>query len=60
MIYPSTILTIAVGVVIVILWKVVPVFRTLFEGFNVDLPLPTRIVIALSAIVERTCVFLSS
>src|SRR5512139_3445009 len=53
MIYPSTILTIAVGVVIVILWKVVPVFSTLFEGFNVELPLPTRFVIALSGLVER-------
>jgi type IV pilus assembly protein PilC len=53
MIYPSTILTIAVGVVIVILWKVVPVFSTLFEGFNVELPLPTRFVIALSGLIQR-------
>ncbi|MBN2337286.1 MAG: type II secretion system F family protein, partial [Acidobacteria bacterium] len=53
LIYPATILTIAVGVVAVILWKVVPVFRTLYEGFNVDLPLLTRVVIALSEIVER-------
>jgi type IV pilus assembly protein PilC len=36
----------------IILWKVVPVFRTLYAGFNVQLPLLTRIVIALSAIVE--------
>jgi type IV pilus assembly protein PilC len=57
MIYPSTILTIAVGVVAIILWKVVPVFSTLFEGFNVDLPLPTRIVIAASGIVERYMIF---
>jgi type IV pilus assembly protein PilC len=53
MIYPATILTIAVGVVVIILWKVVPVFSTLFEGFNVELPLPTRFVIALSGLVER-------
>jgi type IV pilus assembly protein PilC len=53
MIYPVTILSIAIGVVAVILWKVVPVFRTLFEGFNVALPLPTRIVIGLSAILEN-------
>lgn len=53
LIYPATILTIAVGVVAVILWKVVPVFRTLFEGFNVALPLPTRIVIATSGLLER-------
>lgn len=52
LIYPATILTIAVGVVAVILWKVVPVFRTLFEGFNVALPLPTRVVIAASSLLE--------
>ena len=46
MIYPSIILFIAVAVVTVIMWKVIPVFRTLFEGFNVELPPLTRIVIA--------------
>jgi type IV pilus assembly protein PilC len=58
MIYPSVILSVAVVVVGIILWKVVPVFRTLFEGFNVQLPLLTRIVIALSEIVESYFVFL--
>lgn len=53
MIYPCTILVIAVGVVTIILWKVVPVFSTLFEGFGVELPLPTRIVIILSNLVVR-------
>jgi len=57
MIYPTTILTIAVGVVAIILWKVVPVFSTLFAGFNVDLPLPTRIVIGVSGLVERYMIF---
>jgi len=52
LIYPCVILSIAVTVVGIILWKVVPVFRTLYAGFNVQLPLLTRIVIALSAIVE--------
>jgi type IV pilus assembly protein PilC len=52
MIYPSIILFIAVAVVTVILWKVIPVFRTLFEGFNVQLPLLTRMVIGASAFVE--------
>ena len=57
MIYPSVILTVAVGVVIVILWKVVPVFRSLFEGFDVALPLLTRVVIAVSEIVERFAIY---
>lgn len=58
MIYPGVILTVAVGVVGIIMWKVIPVFRTLFEGFNVKLPLPTRIVIALSNFVESYVLFL--
>jgi type IV pilus assembly protein PilC len=52
MIYPSIILFVAAAVVTVILWKVIPVFRTLFEGFNVELPLLTRIVVGVSAFVE--------
>jgi len=52
MIYPIIILLVAVTVVTVIMWKVIPVFRTLFEGFNVELPLLTRAVIAASAFVE--------
>lgn len=60
LIYPGVILTIAVGVVGIILWKVVPVFRTLFEGFNVELPLLTRMVIALSNFVESYSVFVAA
>ena len=48
LVYPGVILSIAIIVVSIILWKVVPVFRTLFEGFNIELPLLTRIVIAAS------------
>jgi len=58
LIYPAVILSIAVGVVSIILWKVVPVFRTLFEGFGVQLPLPTRIVIAASNILESYIIFI--
>jgi type IV pilus assembly protein PilC len=35
-------------VITLLLWKVVPIFVTLFNGLDVDLPLPTRIVIGLS------------
>src|SRR6202453_3051614 len=48
MIYPVAVLSIAAGVIILLLWKVVPIFTTLFNGLGVDLPLPTRIVIMLS------------
>ena len=48
MVYPTAVILIAVGVVWVILWKVIPTFATLFEGLGASLPLPTRITIALS------------
>ena len=51
MVYPVGVLTIAGGVIVLLLWKVVPIFATLFAGLGVSLPLPTRIVIALSNIV---------
>jgi type IV pilus assembly protein PilC len=58
LIYPVLVLSIAVVVVGIILWKVVPVFRTLFEGFNVELPLMTRVVIALSNFLENYFIFM--
>jgi type IV pilus assembly protein PilC len=48
MVYPIAVVVIAGGVVGVILWKVIPTFAALFSGLGADLPLPTRIVIALS------------
>jgi len=48
MVYPIAVIVIAIGVVWVILWKVIPTFATLFAGLGAQLPLPTRITIALS------------
>jgi type IV pilus assembly protein PilC len=48
MIYPIAVIVIAVLVVGVILWKVIPTFAALFAGLGAQLPLPTRIVIAAS------------
>jgi type IV pilus assembly protein PilC len=48
MVYPTAVIFIAVGVVWIILWKVIPTFATLFEGLGASLPLPTRITIAAS------------
>ena len=58
MVYPVVVLTIAVGVIILILWKVVPIFSTLFASMDVSLPLPTRIVIAGSNFVGRYIIFI--
>ena len=48
LIYPSVVMFIAASVITLLLWKVVPIFATLFAGLEVALPLPTRIVIGLS------------
>ena len=48
LVYPVAVLLVAGGVITLLLWKVVPIFATLFTGLGVDLPLPTRIVIGLS------------
>jgi type IV pilus assembly protein PilC len=48
MIYPITVLSIAIIVVMVILWKVIPTFTSLFQGLGASLPLATRVVIWLS------------
>ena len=48
MMYPIAVVAIAIIVVTVILWKVIPTFANLFAGLGAELPLPTRIVIAMS------------
>jgi len=58
LVYPVGVLTVAAGVIILLLWKVVPIFATLFAGLGVDLPLPTRIVINLSNLVGSIFGFL--
>jgi type IV pilus assembly protein PilC len=48
MIYPITIITVAVGVTAVLLIFVIPVFAELFSSFGQALPAPTQFVINLS------------
>jgi len=58
MIYPIAVVVIATVVVGVILWKVIPTFASLFAGLGAELPLPTRVVIALSNGLVRYGLFL--
>src|ERR671915_865174 len=48
MVYPVAVIVIAVVVVAAILWKVIPTFAQMFAGLGAQLPMPTRVVIALS------------
>jgi type IV pilus assembly protein PilC len=58
MIYPVAVIIIAGLVVGVILWKVIPTFASLFSGLGAELPLPTRVVIAMSDNLVRFFPFL--
>ncbi len=49
MIYPAVVITIAVGVVTVIMIFVIPKFQQIFDDFKLDLPTPTRMLLALSS-----------
>jgi type IV pilus assembly protein PilC len=53
LIYPTAVVVIATAVIIGLLWKVVPIFATLFAGLNATMPLPTRMVIGLSHVVVQ-------
>jgi type IV pilus assembly protein PilC len=59
LVYPLAVVLIASGVITLILWKVVPAFTELFESMNVDLPLPTRIVIGASKFVGHYGILLA-
>jgi type IV pilus assembly protein PilC len=59
LIYPVVVLLVAAGVITLLLWKVVPIFATLFVSLDVSLPLPTRIVIGLSHFVGSIFGFLA-
>src|SRR5437667_7723263 len=58
LVYPVGVLTVAGGVIILLLWEVVPIFATLFAGLGVDLPLPTKIVLAISTLIGSIFGFL--
>ncbi len=48
MIYPTVIMCVAGLCVVILLWKVIPVFASMFSSVGMELPLPTRIVIGAS------------
>lgn len=53
MVYPATIISIAVVVIGVILVFVIPTFAKMFADFGGELPMPTQIVIGMSNFLQR-------
>jgi len=52
MLYPTILLTLALGVLIFLLTFFIPRFQGIFKGFGASLPVPTQIVIAVSHVVR--------
>ena len=52
MIYPAVIFSVAAIAIVVLLIFVIPTFQNMFASVNLELPLPTRIVILMSQILQ--------
>jgi type IV pilus assembly protein PilC len=52
MIYPAVIFSVAGGAILILLIFVIPTFQQMFEAAGIPLPLPTRIVIGMSAFLQ--------
>jgi len=58
LVYPTTIVGVAVIVVIILMIFVIPVFETMFQSAGQSLPLPTVIVLGISKMIKKYIVFL--
>ena len=52
MIYPAVIFSVAGGAIVILLLFVIPTFQTMFASAGIPLPMPTRVVIAMSAFLQ--------
>lgn len=58
MIYPSIVVAVAISVVAIIMIFVIPMFAKMFGEMGLQLPLPTRLTIALSNFMVQTGIFI--
>ena len=53
MVYPTTVMVVAIGVVVLLLVKVIPTFEKMFADFGGELPGPTKVVVAISHFMQE-------
>ncbi len=53
MIYPSVVSAMAIVITLVMILKVIPVFKDMFDGFGAALPVPTQILINVSDVTRK-------
>jgi type IV pilus assembly protein PilC len=58
MVYPATILVVSIGVIMLLLVKVIPVFKKMFEEFGGALPGPTQVVVDMSEFLQNWIVLI--
>jgi type IV pilus assembly protein PilC len=58
MVYPTTVMVVAIGVVVLMLVKVIPTFEKMFADFGGELPGPTAFVVAMSHWMQEWIVFM--
>jgi type IV pilus assembly protein PilC len=58
MVYPSAILVVSIGVITLLLVKVIPVFKKMFEEMGGALPAPTQMVVDLSEFMQEWILFI--
>jgi type IV pilus assembly protein PilC len=57
MIYPTAIIIFAIVVSIFLLWKVIPVFASIFRDLGAELPLLTAVIIRLSNFTQKNIIY---
>jgi len=53
LIYPALLILVALGALLFMTIKIIPTFAELFQGFNVQLPLLTRVIIQFSMLIRK-------
>ena len=57
LVYPAVVSCMAIAITLVLLLKVIPVFKEIYAGFGAKLPVPTMLLIGLSDILKRFFIF---
>jgi len=57
--YPAIVLTTALGLVVFLVARIVPMFAAMFANFNVPIPVPTRVLLALSGVLQSPILWLA-
>ncbi len=58
MTYPAIVSFVAVGVIFIMLWKVVPIFANMYSGSGKELPMPTQVVMGVSNFIQHSAAYI--